>query len=46
LKTYEGDVQDLGLDFTVVVEEFGETRIGKFLLNSKTCYKQGNPTPN
>jgi len=27
LKTYEGDVQDLGLDFTVTVEEFGETRV-------------------
>ncbi len=28
-KTYEGDVQDLGLDFTVAVEEFGETRVGE-----------------
>jgi ubiquitin-protein ligase E3 C len=28
LKTYEGDVQDyVGIDFTVVVEEFGQTRI-------------------
>jgi len=27
LKTYEGDVLDLGLDFTVAVEEFGETRV-------------------
>jgi len=27
LKTYEGDVQDLGLDFTVVVEDFGEARV-------------------
>jgi len=27
LKTYDGDVQDLGLDFTMVVEELGETRV-------------------
>jgi ubiquitin-protein ligase E3 C len=27
LKTYDGDVQDLGLDFTMVVEDFGETRV-------------------
>lgn len=27
VKTYEGDVLDLGLDFTMAVEEFGETRI-------------------
>eukprot|EP00092_Neocalanus_flemingeri_P033885 GFUD01036847.1.p1 GENE.GFUD01036847.1~~GFUD01036847.1.p1 ORF type:complete len:1078 (-),score=314.76 GFUD01036847.1:112-3345(-) len=27
LKTYDGDVQDLGLDFTIAVEDFGENRI-------------------
>ena len=27
LKTYTGDVQDLGLDFTIAVEDFGENRI-------------------
>jgi len=27
LKSYEGDVADLGLDFTVNVEEFGKTRV-------------------
>lgn len=28
LKNYEGDVQDLGLDFTVVTEELGERTVG------------------
>lgn len=27
LKAYEGDVADLGLDFTVVCDELGETRV-------------------
>lgn len=27
LKAYEGDVEDLGLDFTVVVNELGETKV-------------------
>lgn len=27
LKTYEGDVQDLGLDFTIAVDDFGENKI-------------------
>ncbi|XP_041360114.1 ubiquitin-protein ligase E3C-like [Gigantopelta aegis] len=27
LKTYDGDVSDLGLDFTVVNDEFGETKV-------------------
>jgi len=27
LKTYDGDVQELGLDFTIVVEELGEARV-------------------
>jgi len=27
LKTYDGNVQDLGLDFSIVVEELGETRL-------------------
>ncbi|KAK7488482.1 hypothetical protein BaRGS_00020267 [Batillaria attramentaria] len=27
LKNYDGDVSDLGLDFTVVTEEFGETKV-------------------
>jgi len=27
LKTYDGDVQDLGLDFTIAVEDFGENKI-------------------
>jgi len=27
LKTYDGDVQDLGLDFTIAVDDFGENRI-------------------
>ena len=29
LKSYEGDVSDLGLDFTVVIDELGETKVGK-----------------
>lgn len=27
LKNYEGDVSDLGLDFTVVTDELGETKV-------------------
>lgn len=27
LKNYEGDVADLGLDFTVVSNDFGETKV-------------------
>ena len=27
LKAYEGDVADLGLDFTVVSDELGETKV-------------------
>ncbi len=27
LKTYEGDVADLGLDFTIVTEEVGQTKV-------------------
>jgi len=27
LKTYNGDVQDLGLDFTIAVDDFGENRV-------------------
>ena len=27
LKTYEGDVQDLGLDFTIAVDDFGENKM-------------------
>ena len=27
LKSYEGDVTDLGLDFTVLNDELGETRV-------------------
>ena len=27
LKSYEGDVVDLGLDFTIMNEELGETRV-------------------
>jgi len=29
LKNYEGDVSDLGLDFTVVIDELGETKVSK-----------------
>ena len=27
LKTYEGDVQDLGLDFTIAIDDYGENKI-------------------
>lgn len=27
LKNYDGDVVDLGLDFTIVIDEFGQTRV-------------------
>lgn len=27
LKNYDGDVVDLGLDFTIVINEFGQTRV-------------------
>ena len=27
LKTYEGDVQDLDLDFTIAVDDFGENKV-------------------
>ena len=27
LKTYEGDVQDLGLDFTIAVNDLGENKV-------------------
>lgn len=30
LKNYEGDVSELGLDFTVVNDELGETKVGCF----------------
>lgn len=32
LKNYEGDVSDLGLDFTVVIDELGETKVSRFLI--------------
>ena len=31
LKNYEGDVADLGVDFTVVLDDFGETKVSKSL---------------
>ena len=41
LKTYEGDVQDLGLDFTVNVDEFGETRCCICTVSVKYVLMQG-----
>lgn len=35
LKAYEGDVSDLGLDFTVVCDELGETRVSFFYRTPK-----------
>lgn len=37
LKNYEGDVSDLGLDFTVVIDELGETKVSRtfFFIFSK-----------
>lgn len=29
LKNYDGDVVDLGLDFTIVIDEFGQTRVAE-----------------
>lgn len=34
LKNYEGDITDLGLDFTVVHDELGETKVGNSLLST------------
>jgi len=34
LKNYDGDVQDLGLDFTVITEELGEITVSSFLNNN------------
>lgn len=34
LKNYEGDVQELGLDFTVVHDELGETKVSNDGLHS------------
>ena len=36
LKTYKGDVEDLGLDFTVVSEELGKTRVEELKLNGSS----------
>jgi ubiquitin-protein ligase E3 C len=38
LKAYEGDVSDLGLDFTVVCDELGETRVIIFDLRFNFVY--------
>lgn len=33
LRDYPGDVQDLGLDFTTVTNDLGETKVGMFVRN-------------
>lgn len=41
LKSYEGDVADLGLDFTVLNEELGETRVRIDIIYLTNVYWSG-----
>lgn len=39
LKNYEGDVSELGLDFTVVNDELGETKVSLYLWRCEDIFR-------
>ena len=41
LKNYEGDVADLGVDFTVVTDDFGETKVSGHYCFQSDCEAEG-----
>ena len=41
LKNYEGDVADLGVDFTVVTDDFGETKVSGHYCFQSECEAEG-----